>query len=376
MTVLQPLFQENDISDQSARIFRLLFRDIVEERPGILKSTAFQVTQRAAGANPSVDVKAGSLLVPNSEGVNQGYYHIVNDNDINVPRPAPPSTTLNRLDLIIVRVRDSAFPSGQVGEDLFNDASVEWVTGTPTSGTPIAPDLDALGYENYYKLANVTVPAGSPTTPTTTANITDVRTTISNQNNAVGIGGITICTSTTRPAAPRHGQLIWEEDTKRLVLNEGTSIPSWVIYGTSGLVRWQNYSSGFPVSGSLVVTWGRYIKLGRIVFGIAGFKFSPNGTGNLTGSVSCRIPVRAHQPNISGLHYIGGGRGFNRTSQTAGVFWSGTASIVPNDTFMRYFASGLGLPTWDATHPFDWGAGTSWAKADTMEMFFCYESTD
>jgi hypothetical protein len=380
MTVLQPLFQENDTSDQAARIFRLLFRDLFEQRSGILKDTAFQVTQRAAGANDSVDIKAGSLLIGNTEGSTQGFYHLINDRDVNRSRPAPPHTSLSRIDTIIARVRDSEFPSGQIGEDLFDDALIDWVTGTPVSSSPVPPDLDALGYENYYKLANVSVPAGSPTTPTTSANITDLRTTVSSgtHNFAVGVGGVSVCTSVNRPASPRHGQLIWEEDTKQLVLNEGTTTPSWVTYGTSGLVKWKNFSSGFPVSGSGVISWGRYIKLGRICFGTVGFQFSNTGTGNLTGSVYCRIPVRAANPGISGLVYVGGGRAQNATGFFQSVVWSATGSVLQNDTYMRYFASGSGLPTWDATHPFDWGSGTSGAyqRNDSMEMFFLFESAE
>lgn len=372
MVVRQPLFEQNDTTDQSAEVFRLLFQQFFTERSGIISETSFEVIQHASGADASVDIRSGSLIIAGTESVGQGYYHIVNDRDITLPRPAAPSSTLSRLDTIIVRVRDSVFPSGQLTSNV-DDAVFEWVSGTPTSGTPVPPDLDALGYENYYKLANVNVPAGSPNTPTTSANITDIRVSGGANNRAAVIGGMMPCTSITRPSTPRHGQWIWEEDTKKFLINEGTTVANWVVYGVSNLSKWQNFSSGFPISGSGIVTWGRYIKLGNTVFGTTGFRFSNTGSGNLIGPVSCRVPVRAANPGVTGLVFIGGGRGFDSTGLLQGVFWSATATIVQNDLYLRSFAT-QGLPLWDTTHPFNWGSGTNFEKSDSIEMFFVYES--
>jgi len=378
MVVRQPLFQHNDTTDQSAEIFRQLFSSLVNGRAGIFSETAFQVRQRSVGADASVDVKSGALLVAGTEGANQGFYHIINDKDLNVSRPQPPTTNLSRLDTVIVRVRDSVFSSGQGPDgEIYNDAQVVWVAGVPTSGTPAAPDIDALGYENYYRLANVSVPAGSPTTPTTSSNITDLRisSTIANQNQVSLVGGISLCTSTSRPSSPRLGQVIWEEDTKQLVINEGIGSANWVTYGTSGMFKWKNYSSSFPISGTKISTYGRYVKVGRIVFGTAGFKFSESGTGNLTGRVRCRVPFKAANPGIAGMVYVGGGRAFDSTALLAGVYWAGTAVVAQNDLNLTDFAS-TAIPLWDATHPFDWGAGTGFQKNDSIEMFFCYEAAE
>lgn len=373
MVVRQPLFEQNDTTDQTAVIFRLLFQQLISSRVGILSETAFEVTQRVAGADASVDVKSGGVMVAGNESANQGYYYIINDKDINVPRPAMPSTSSSRLDTVIIRARDSTFPSGQLDVNT-DDAVLEWVVGTATSGTPSAPDLDALGYKNYYKLANISVPAGSPNTPVTSSNITDLRTlAIEGRHRAVGVGGITICTSSTRPSTPRFGEVIWEENTKNLLINEGAVSANWIIYGVSNLSRWQSFSSGFPISGTGIKTWGRYLKIGSIVFGTTGFRFSATGSADLSGQFYCRLPVKALNPNITGLMYIGGGRAYDSTGLLQGTFWSGTASITQNDSYLRLFAT-QGLPIWDATHPFNWGSGTSFQKADQLEMFFCYEA--
>lgn len=374
MVVSQPLFMENDTTDQVAVIARRLLKDLVSQQAGILTESSFEVHQRTVGADSSVDIRAGSIFIPHNEAGGAGFYHIVNDKEVNVIRPSPPDTMLSRIDTIIVEIRDSTLFSGGLFDPPEDRALISWISGTP-SGSPVPPNVSSI--PNHYKLANVIVPPGASNAVVTSAQITDLRTSISvtpSQGRASGVGGVLPCTSTTRPSSPRHGQMIWEEDTKQLVINEGTTTPSWVTYGTSGLVKWKNYSSSFPVSGSGVTTWGRYLKLGRVVFGTAGFRFSHTGTGNLTGRVQCRIPVRSANPTANGLVYIGGGRAFNSTGLLQGVHWSGTANVPRNDTFMRDFASGLGLPVWDATNPFDWGSGTSFQKSDSIEMFFCYEA--
>jgi hypothetical protein len=375
MVVLQPLVMENDTGDQSAAIFRRFLKDLFTQWPGVLTETSFQVKQRAVGADGSVDVSRGSVLIPHNESGGAGFYHVINDKDVNLVRPTAPSPTTKRIDTVLVRVKDSTLDSGGLTDPVVDDAMLEWVIGEPTSSTPVPPTIT---FSNYYKLANILIPAGATNSPVTSANITDVRLPgTSTASRATGVGGVVVCTSFTRPSPARHGQIIWEEDTKQLVINEGTTSSNWVTYGTSGMTRWKNYSSSFPLSGSKVTTWGRYLKAGRIVFGTAGFRFSHLGTGNLTGRVQCRIPVASANPGIAGLQYIGGGRGFNSTALLAGVIWSGTANVPQNNTVMRDFASGLGLPIWDATHPFDWGlmtGGNAFSKSDGCEMFFCYEA--
>lgn len=372
MTIRQPLFQQNDTTDQSAEIFRILFKQFFIERSGIISEDALQVIQHNTGADASVDIRAGSAIIAGSESSSQGYYYVTNDKDVNLPRPSPPTSTQSRIDTVILRVRDSVYPSGQLTSNV-DDAVFEWVTGTSTSGTPTAPDLDALGYENYYKLANISVPAGTSTTPTTSSNITDLRVSGGSHNRTSIMGGLLPCTSVTRPSNPRHGQWIWEEDTKKILINEGTTVANWVVYGVSNMTKWQNFSSGFPISGSGIITWGRYVKLGTAVFGTTGFKFSNTGSGNLIGPVSCRVPVKAANPGTTGLVYLGGGRGFDSTGFLQGVFWSATATIIQNDLYLRSFAT-QGLPLWDTTHPFNWGSGTNFEKADSLEMFFVYEA--
>jgi len=212
MALQQPLFEENDTTDQHAIQFRTLLRDIYGNRPGVMAVNNMKVSQRGAGANMSVDVAVGSALITGSVVAQHGFYYVFNDAVSNVVISASnPSNP--RITSVIIQVRD-AFYSGAN-----NDAIFVAVDGTPAA-SPSAPDLVALGYTNYIILANVTVPAAA-------TSIVDAN--IANQPTFVSpIGTKTICTSSTRPSSPYTGQEIYETNTKNTLYWSGTEwLPPW-----------------------------------------------------------------------------------------------------------------------------------------------------
>jgi hypothetical protein len=260
-------------------------------------------------------------------------------------------------------VRDSAFATYPNNDD----AIIEWVTGTPAS-IPVAPDIDALGYENYFKLANITVPPSFSNDIITSSNITDLRISLGRSSNIIG-APIT-CTSTSRPANPRTGQVIWESDTKYISVNEGTSTaPVWVPYADPGTgVTWSNYTPAFPLSGSKNKRHGRYFRLGNAVIGEAGFTIGPGG--NVVGNMYCTLPVPMTTSVPSYLAYFGAGRAFNVTGIFEGTYWSCAAEITrasPNR--LINFATG-GTAAWGPTIPFNW---SDIPFGDSMYMLFMYE---
>jgi len=129
---------------------------------GVVNVSDFAVTQRAAGANMSVDVAAGNAWIRGTQATAQGAYHVYNDGTVNLS-VASSDATNPRIDLVIARVQDS-FYSGAT-----NSASVTVVTGTPAA-SPTDPTLPA----NALVLARVRVPATS--TSVVTDRIADVRT--------------------------------------------------------------------------------------------------------------------------------------------------------------------------------------------------------
>src|SRR5215831_9940970 len=70
---------------------------------GVLVASNFAVTQKASGANLSVDVASGFAFVLGDDVSNQGTYNCWNDATVNVPTPNPPGsgTQVHRLVLQI-----------------------------------------------------------------------------------------------------------------------------------------------------------------------------------------------------------------------------------------------------------------------------------
>jgi hypothetical protein len=218
MALLSPLFfeiSEQNESEQTAQVARLLLRDLLNERAGIVQANAFEVTERQAGANNSVDIAPGGLFIPGTEAGTQGFYYVTNETVFNLEMAEPAHATLPRIDSVVVHVND-AFFSGSVYEGLF-----EWVPGT-ADGSPVPPDLDGLGFENYWKLADIEVPGNDNVVVDDEISDTRTDSTLTPpQGYASAVGGIGVATSGTLNTlfpSPRESQHVWLEDTKVLMV--------------------------------------------------------------------------------------------------------------------------------------------------------------
>ena len=142
-------------------------RAFMEE--GIIEGvgTAFQVTERGAGPNMTVDVAPGRALIEiTNTNVTHGKtykVHFDSDEVENVIVTAA-DTTFERIDRIILRVDVATDPDGSAA----NIAIIENVAGTP-SASPVAPPEPA----NAITLATISVPASD--TQITDSQITDLR---------------------------------------------------------------------------------------------------------------------------------------------------------------------------------------------------------
>ena len=355
MVVKNPLWMQNDTTDQTADIVRLLVRDLVNDRHGIIQETAFQVVQRGAGANNSVDVSVGGIIIPGTQSGTQGSYYVVNDAVVNVPMSTAAHATLPRIDSVIVSVRDSFYAG------INNDALLVYVAGT-AAASPVAPTITD---PNFYRLANISVPANDNTI--TTADITDQRT-VSPQGRAVAVSGTIPCTSTTRPSNPRKGQPIWESDTRQFKINEGTSAsPNWVVYAVPGSGAWTNYTPTLGgVTGGSNTVYGRYFNMGSLVVGVCGFTLGSGG--GVTGSITLTVPSAKPATTLGGANvtHIAVGRAFD---SSANVYFSATGSLTPSFSTTILFNFATGATTgWNATIPFTWASG------DRMNVLFAYET--
>lgn len=123
----------------------------------------FAVTQRAAGANNSVDVASGLCVIQGDDESEQGKYLVRNVGSTNVALTAAPVSN-SRYDLVYVRVND-ATAGGPAGDN----AAFGVLAGT-AAASPTVPTTPT----SAIALATVLRTAGD--TSVTTAMITDVRT--------------------------------------------------------------------------------------------------------------------------------------------------------------------------------------------------------
>lgn len=181
---------------------------LVADRPGVVLPGDLAVTERAGTANMSVDVASGRVLVKGTQATYQGVYFAENRGTTNLT-VAPADATNGRYDLVVAKVEDAAYSGGT------SAWSLAVVTGTPAA-SPVEPAVPA----NAVVLARVHVTAGA--TSITNAVITDRRTSTAGQHRATALGGVVVCTATTRPASPPLGTVIWESDTRRMLVHDGT----------------------------------------------------------------------------------------------------------------------------------------------------------
>lgn len=155
----QPLWLQN--SSYPAAVDRSLIETTFSA--GIIGPADLAVTQRAAGANMSVDVAAGRVVVTMTDAPNQGRALCRSTAVNNLTIPGAPAAGLTRIDLIVARVYDTSIIGGSI-----NGWQLDVVAGTAAS-SPTVPAVPA----SAIALAEVRVPAG--TASVTNAIITDRR---------------------------------------------------------------------------------------------------------------------------------------------------------------------------------------------------------
>lgn len=160
MALETPLFVED--LEYHASDFRRYVRAVSGRTPGIFRTGDLKVSQRGSGANKSIDVAAGEVLIDGDELTNQGYYYGASDAVTNITVPDTASNP--RKDLVVAYIRDAEY-SGTINSD---SDWIDIVVGTPAS-SPVVPATPA----NSIVLAELSVAASFSSV--TNANITDRR---------------------------------------------------------------------------------------------------------------------------------------------------------------------------------------------------------
>jgi hypothetical protein len=155
----QPLWLQNSV--YPAALDRVLL-DLVTEG-GVQGLGELAVTQRAAGANMSVDVAPGRIVISITDAPNQ-LRTLARSNAVNnLAIAGAPAAGLSRIDRVVAHVYDASLIGGSI-----NGWQLEVLTGTPAA-SPVMPTLPP----SCQGLAIINIAAGQASI--TNANITDQR---------------------------------------------------------------------------------------------------------------------------------------------------------------------------------------------------------
>lgn len=299
-----------------------------------------QVTQTGS-PSMGVLVRSGHAVIAGSEGSKQGSYSVMNDADVTLSISAAHST-LNRIDSVVFKVEDSAY-SG-----VTNTSSLAVVTGTPAS-SPSAPTLPS----NCIELAQVSIVAAD--TSITNGEITDKRIYLA------GVGGVIVCTSSTRPTAGTvvESQVIYETDTDKLLAYDGSS---WnEVWNKNWTAAWQSYTPSWTSAGSAPAIGngtltGKYLQFGKLVIGSI-TQVNGSTTTYGTGAYSWTLPVTGNSKGVA-FGWL--------DDNSGGVRYRG-ASVLNTTLISRTIFSDavLGMT---ATVPI------TLAQSDTIDLSFFYEA--
>ena len=142
-------------------------------------------------------------MIYQGSATTQGAYVVTNDAARSITFAAADSTN-PRIDVVYIRVQDTSFSGASDDTDVFIQQ------GTPAS-SPAVPDIPT----GAFALCNVTVPAGAVASSSFTYNDQRVYTTT--------LGGALLCTSGNRPTNPFQSQTIFETDTTKYWMWDGSA---------------------------------------------------------------------------------------------------------------------------------------------------------
>lgn len=144
---------------------------------GVANRRALKVTQRAAGANLSVDVAAGKCIVTGDDQNDQGNYAVYSDAVVNLTGFSAPGSN-SRYDAVVMQINDP-----NAGGAAGSNAVITRIAGT-AAGSPVIPAIP-----NSALLLAIVGPILTSTTSITNAMIHDVYT----GTGPTGVTGARLC---------------------------------------------------------------------------------------------------------------------------------------------------------------------------------------
>jgi hypothetical protein len=354
MALKSPLYMENNTDSQNADEFRLLTKGLLGGVTGTTSGVAhpdhLRVTERAGTPTMGVDIAPGHIFIEGSRNSAQGTYHLYNDAVIQVPF-ADSDPTNPRIDIVYIRLRDSAYDVGFTGDD---DAEPRVEQGV-AAAVPVAPTITD---EDYIELARVLVPASA--TAIEDGDITDTRARVRSLD-----GKLVVPTVGLLPSIAFKGQGGYTLDTGKEYRYSGSA---WVEVGTDG--QWTAWTPTIKW-GTTVHTpgavEGRFMRDGRKIEAHLHWKV---GTVSGTGQIYFSLPVQPAGIAAAGIiqdymNVVGWG---NTITVPGG---SVTTVLVNYDysssqAFMRTTAASSAGITHNVTN--------TWATGDEFHVYLAYEA--
>jgi hypothetical protein len=162
---------------------------------------------------------------------------------------------------------------------------------------------------------------------------------ISNMTQAQSIMKPGVCTSSTRPASPYDGQVIYETDTDRAMVWNNAA---WVVLSEMG--TWTTYTPGLSQSVTVTktVNHARYMQVGKTVMGSVYMTATSAGTGGFTIRSSFPVtPVASIYNNTQSFGATIGSGGFYKSSGGAQYSFS-VQCIGGGSDSLAFYATGTG----------------------------------
>lgn len=149
MTFEKSLWSQDPVVGTPARVDRMLIAALWDE--GVMSAAALKVSQRAAGANFTVDVATGSIVITGDDQANQGNYLAKCTTLENIPISAAPGSN-SRYDIVVVRHHDTnaggvGTSAGQTTTAIANyNSGISVIAGTAAASptVPAVPNTCAL----------------------------------------------------------------------------------------------------------------------------------------------------------------------------------------------------------------------------------------
>lgn len=202
---------------------------------------------------------------------------------------------------------------------------------------------------------------------------TDTNRTLVFNGSTWDVLGPGVFTSSTRPSSPFEGQTIYETDTKETLVYSGAAWVTTSDIDQSPFASWTSYTPVLtaattnPTLGSGSVVSGRYTRIGKLVAYRFYIAFGTSGVNAGSGSYRISLPVSSTTTGGAGVLTMGSLFVYDSSTTNA---YTGLMGNTSNATYLSdiYYAQGGALAALSNSTPW------TWAASDQIRGFIIYEA--